>query len=105
MHPDRPRVRNAARGAAPVGPYASARLGVVVPAQTAGERRSGPSPPPTIAGMQSQGVAGAWVTCCNPVCLQSTPALRLRVQFFVVRLRRKIAAGALLKSCKRVAQR
>jgi len=29
--------------------------------------------PPTIADFQSQGVAGAWVTCCNPVCLRSTP--------------------------------
>ena len=29
--------------------------------------------PPTIADLQSQGVAGVWVTCCNPVCLRSTP--------------------------------
>ncbi len=29
--------------------------------------------PPTIAHLQSQGVAGAWVTCRNPVCLRSTP--------------------------------
>jgi hypothetical protein len=26
---------------------------------------------PAIAGLQSQGVAGARVTCCNPVCLRS----------------------------------
>jgi hypothetical protein len=29
--------------------------------------------PPTITQLQSQGVAGAWVTCCNPNCLCSTP--------------------------------
>jgi C4-type Zn-finger protein len=29
--------------------------------------------PPTIAHLQSDGVAGAWVTCHNPVCLHSTP--------------------------------
>jgi hypothetical protein len=29
--------------------------------------------PPTIADLQSQGVTGVWVTCCNPVCLRSTP--------------------------------
>jgi C4-type Zn-finger protein len=29
--------------------------------------------PPTIAHLQSDGVAGAWVTCRNPVCLRSTP--------------------------------
>ena len=29
--------------------------------------------PPTIADLQSRGVAGAWVTCRNPVCLRSTP--------------------------------
>ena len=29
--------------------------------------------PSTIADLRSQGVAGAWVTCCNPVCLRSTP--------------------------------
>jgi len=32
-----------------------------------------PIGPPTIASLQAQGVAGAWVTCCNPVCLRSTP--------------------------------
>ena len=32
-----------------------------------------PIAPPTIADLQSQGVAGAWVTCRNPVCLRSTP--------------------------------
>jgi hypothetical protein len=29
--------------------------------------------PPTIADLQSQSVAGVWVTCCNPVCPRSTP--------------------------------
>jgi hypothetical protein len=29
--------------------------------------------PRTIADLQSQGVAGAWVTCRNPMCLRSTP--------------------------------
>jgi len=30
-------------------------------------------PPLTIAHLASQGVAGAWVTCRNPVCLRSAP--------------------------------
>jgi hypothetical protein len=29
--------------------------------------------PPTIVDLQFQGVAGAWVTCCNPLCLRATP--------------------------------
>jgi hypothetical protein len=29
--------------------------------------------PPTITQLQSQGVAGAWVKCCNPNCLCSEP--------------------------------
>jgi hypothetical protein len=29
--------------------------------------------PSTIADLQSQGVAGAWVTCRNPMWLRSTP--------------------------------
>jgi len=29
--------------------------------------------PPTIADLQHCGVASAWVTCSNPVCLRSTP--------------------------------
>src|SRR5208337_1512939 len=28
---------------------------------------------PTIADLQSKDLAGAWVTCCNPICLRSTP--------------------------------
>ncbi len=31
------------------------------------------TPPPTIADVQSPGVAGAWVTGCNPLCLRSAP--------------------------------
>ena len=29
--------------------------------------------PPSIADLQSQGVPGIWSTCCNPMCLRSTP--------------------------------
>ena len=28
---------------------------------------------PTISDVRSHGVAGAWVTCRNPLCLRSTP--------------------------------
>ncbi len=30
-----------------------------------------PVTPPSIADLQAQGVAGMWVTCCNPLCLRS----------------------------------
>ena len=50
---------------------------------------------PTIADLQSHGVAGAWITCCNAVCPRSAP-----VSFEVIGLAPETPFPAIARACR-----